>query len=95
MRVKMVWGAVFEVVDCTSKTVPRLEAQMFAMSRVRMGRLGEIREWFSSAEGGKLAKTVCVFQDFDVTYQDAITNRRFRIWGTPKSTHSRFLHRML
>ena len=68
MRVKMIWGAVFEVVDCTSKTVPRLEAQTFAMSRVRMGRLGEVGEWFSSAEGDKLAKTVRVFQGFDVTY---------------------------
>ena len=55
MRLEVIWGAVFEVVDCSSKIVPRLEAQMFAMSRVRMGRLREVREWLSSAEGGKLA----------------------------------------
>ena len=65
------------------------------MSRVRMCRLGEVREWFASAEGAKLAKTVRVFRDSDVTYQEAIPNRRFRFWGTPKSRHSIVLHRIL
>lgn len=49
---------------------------------VRMGRFGEVRERFSSADGAKLAKfdasSTQMRLDSDVTYQEAIMNRRLR-----------------
>ncbi len=58
---KMIWGAVFEMVDSTSEAIPRLQAQFVATSRVRMRGFGEVREWFSSADA-KPAMLVGVFR---------------------------------
>ena len=41
---KMIRGAVFEMVDSTSKGIPRLQAQFVETSRVRMREFGEVRE---------------------------------------------------